>query len=354
MRVQADEIRRWIRADFDVELASMEPVGLGSDTAAMLWRGFARDGTVYAIKWTTGGSTAGYAISSHLAGLGIGGIVAPAHTVDGRPWSQRGGRPLVVTPWLSGDRAVEHRMDQQQWTSYGALLARIHAAPRPEDPLPAEDYTHHEVTSATSAVDRELRTHRARDHIVQDLATQWQAGLGGRIRWLLDCADELAAQLRAEPPPQVLCHGDPHLGNVLLVDGRPWLLDWDDAMLAPPERDLVLLKGGMGGYGPQDPHEQVWFEMGYGSADVDPVVLAYYRCTRAVEDVVYFAQDILDLDRRPAERADLMEIIRGVAGPTGLVRCAVSSLRGLGRRPRALRPMNLFALPGLSRQDPDK
>jgi spectinomycin phosphotransferase len=353
--VQADEICWWIRVDFDVELASMEPVDLGSDTAAMLWRGVARDGTVYAIKWTAGGSTAGSAISSHLAGLGIGGIVAPAHTADGRPWSQRGGRRLLVTPWLSGDRAVEHRMDQQQWTSYGALLARIHAAPRPEDPLPAEDYTHREVTSATSAVDRKLRTHRARDHIVQELAKSWRAGLGGRIRWLLDCADELAAQLRAEPPPQVLCHGDPHLGNVLLVDGRPWLLDWDDAMLAPPERDLVLLKGGMGGYGPQDPHEQVWFEMGYGSADVDPVVLAYYRCTRAVEDVVYFAQDILDLDRRPAERADLMEIIRSVAGPRGLVRCAISSLRGLGRLPgRGAPPMSLFALPGLSRQDPDK
>jgi spectinomycin phosphotransferase len=321
----------------------------------MLWRGFARDGTVYAIKWTTGGSTAGYAISSHLAGLGIGGIVAPAHTVDGRPWSQRGGRPLVVTPWLSGDRAVEHRMDQQQWTSYGALLARIHAAPRPEDPLPAEDYTHHGVISATSAVDRELRTRRARDHIVREIAKSWQAGLGSQIRTLLTSAAELAAQLRADPPPQALCHGDPHLGNVLLVDGRPWLLDWDDAILAPPERDLVLLKGGMDAFGPETGDEQAWFEEGYGSADVDPVVLAYFRCTRAVEDVVYFAEDILDLDRPPAERADLMEIIRSVAGPRGLVRCAISSLRELDRGPgRGAPPMSLFALPGLFRQDPDK
>ena len=300
MTVQVDQVRGWVRADFDVELASLEPVDLGADTAATLWRGVARGGTVYAVKWTAGGTGAGSAISSHLAGLGIGGIVAPAHTVDGMPWSRRGGRRLLVTPWLSGERAVEQRMDHQQWTCYGALLARIHTACPPTDPLPAEDYTHHEITSATSAIDRELRTHRARDHIVQELAKSWQAGLGGLIRWLLDCADELAAQLRAEPPPQVLCHGDPHLGNVLLVDGRPWLLDWDDAMLAPPERDLVRLKSGLGGYGPQDLDEQVWFEVGYGSADVDPVVLAYYRCTRAVEDIVYFAQDILNLDRRPS------------------------------------------------------
>lgn len=216
---------------------------------------------------------------------------------------------------------------------------------RPREPLPAEDYTHHEVTSATHAVNRELHTPRARDDIVQELAKYWQAGLGRRILALLACADRLAAQLRAEPPPHVLCHGDPHLGNVLIVDASPWLLDWDDAMLAPPERDLVLLKGGMGAFGPDNRHEQAWFEGGYGSADVDPVVLTYYRCTRAVEDVVYFAQDVLDVDRQPAERGDFMDIIRGVAGPTGLVRCAMSSLRRLDCRPSVRRTADESARP---------
>ena len=296
MTVQVDQVRVWVRADFDVDLVSMEPVDLGTDTAATLWRGVAQDGSVLAIKWTAGGSTAGPVVSSHLASLGIGNIVAPAHTVDGRLWSHRGGRRLLVAPWLSGDRAVKHRMDHDQWKAYGAVLARIHAAPRPKDPLPAEDYTHRKVAVATHAVNRELRIRRARDHIVQDLATCWQLGLGSRILWLLTCADRLAAQLRAEPPSHVMCHGDPHLGNVLLMDRTPWLLDWDDAMLAPPERDLVLLTGGMGAFGPQGRDQQAWFDVGYGSADVDPVVLAYYRCTRAVEDVVYFARDILDVD----------------------------------------------------------
>jgi spectinomycin phosphotransferase len=348
MTVQIDQVRGWVRADFAVELVSMEPVHLGTDTAATLWRGVAQDGSVLAIKWTAGGSAAGPVVSSHLASLGIDHIVAPAHTVDGRLWSQRGGRRLLLTPWLSGDRAVKHRMDQEQWTAYGALLARIHAAPRPKDPLPTEDYTHHKVAAATHAVNSELRIHRAGDHIVRDLAKCWQLGLGARILWLLACADRLAARLRAEPPPHVLCHGDPHLGNVLLMDGTPWLLDWDDAMLAPRERDLVLLKGGMGAFGPQNRDEQAWFDVGHGAADVDPVVLAYYRCTRAIEDVVYFAQDILDVDRLPAERADLMEIIRGVAGPTGLVRYAVSSLRGLGFSQSTRRPTDEPARPARS------
>lgn len=331
--MQVDQVRQWVRVDFAVELDSMEPVDLGTDTAATLWRAAARDGTVLAVKWTAGGSTAGPVVSSHLDRLGIGGIVAPARTVRGEPWSHRGGRRLVVTPWVSGHRPVRRRMDQRQWTTYGALLAHIHAAPPPAQALPAEDYDHHKVTSATYAVDRELRNYRGRDHTVHELASRWRDGLGGQIRRLLASADELAAQLRAEPPPHVLCHGDPHLGNVLLVDGSPWLLDWDDAMLAPRERDLVLLKGGMGGFGTDNPDEQAWFDAGYGSGDVDPALLAYYRCTRAIEDVVYFAQDILDPDRPPADRTDRMEIIRGVAGPMGLVGRALASWCELGRKP---------------------
>jgi spectinomycin phosphotransferase len=213
-------------------------------------------------------------------------------------------------------------MTQRQWNSFGNLLAQVHAAPLPvtlDDHLPEEDFSHATLPSVTQAVDRGLRSDViSADETVQALAKEWRAGLADRIHVLLAAADDLGCRLRAESPRHVLCHGDPHVGNVLLVDGTPWLLDWDDAMLAPKERDLVLLKGGMGGYGPANPTEQAWFDDGYGSAAVDPVLLTYYRCTRAVEDVVDFAHQILDVDRRPggARRAPGENSRRrGPAGP---------------------------------------
>jgi spectinomycin phosphotransferase len=44
----------------------------------------------------------------------------------------------------------------------------------------------------------------------------------------------------------VLCHGDPHLGN-LLHEGADVvsLVDWDDVVLAPRERDIMFLRGGV-------------------------------------------------------------------------------------------------------------
>ncbi len=65
-----------------------------------------------------------------------------------------------------------------------------------------------------------------------------------------------------------------------------WLIDWDDAVLAPCERDLMfILDGGVLANAAVSSQEQAWFFDGYGAFDVDSARLAYYRCTRALVDV---------------------------------------------------------------------
>ncbi|WP_133904306.1 phosphotransferase enzyme family protein [Actinophytocola oryzae] len=47
---------------------------------------------------------------------------------------------------------------------------------------------------------------------------------------------ELAATV--DPSRLVLTHGEPHPGNTMLTAGGWRLIDWDTALIAPPERDL--------------------------------------------------------------------------------------------------------------------
>jgi spectinomycin phosphotransferase len=49
---------------------------------------------------------------------------------------------------------------------------------------------------------------------------------------------DLVAGVRADPPPLVLTHGEPHPGNTMRADGRWLLIDWETALVAPPERDV--------------------------------------------------------------------------------------------------------------------
>jgi hypothetical protein len=56
----------------------------------------------------------------------------------------------------------------------------------------------------------------------------------------------LVAAARQRPGRDVLTHGEPHPGNAMLTSGGWRLIDWDTALVAPPERDLWALDPGDG------------------------------------------------------------------------------------------------------------
>ncbi len=53
--------------------------------------------------------------------------------------------------------------------------------------------------------------------------------------------DQLAAAAAERPERMVLTHGEPHAGNTITTDDGVVLIDWDTALIAPPERDLWSL-----------------------------------------------------------------------------------------------------------------
>ena len=70
------------------------------------------------------------------------------------------------------------------------------------------------------------------------------------------------------------------------------IVDWDDPVLAPKERDLMFVGAGIGGAWNRD-DEAAAFYRGYGPVAVDAEAIAYYRCDRIVEDVAVFCDQIL-------------------------------------------------------------
>ena len=111
----------------------------------------------------------------------------------------------------------------------------------------------------------------------------------------------------------VLCHADMHTWNVLLDSGgQIWLVDWDETILAPKERDLMFVIGGIG----RDlvsPHETERFLQGYKNTAIDADALCYYRYAWAVQDMgayaeeVFLAPDLSAQSRRAAAR-DFMSL----------------------------------------------
>jgi len=332
----SDTLRVWVRQDFGVEITTLSAVEHGADEAAQLWRGLGAGGASYAVKLSEGGTPAGLILSAHLAEHRVAGGPRPLTSRTGQPWSERERCRLSVVPWVSGARALEGQMSAAHWTAYGTLLANVHATVVTEAlarSLPREDHTHEQAASAARTLDRSLRLTAqepaaagcAVDSLVRDLAQAWLTA--DHVSTLLEQADSLGRQLQARPAVSVVCHGDPHLGNVLVgPDDHVWLVDWDDSVLAPRERDLIFILGGVLAFAPVTGRQQSWFFEGYGFTDLDPVRLAYYRCVRALEDLAYPAAQIVDVHRfTDREREDALSIVRGVLSPTGLVSLALAS-----------------------------
>lgn len=326
-----DGLRDWVIEDFGIELARMEMVHFGADSDAHLWRGVSPRGDSYAVKLSGGGTAAGLLVSAELVRNGVPGVPPPLRTLDGRLWSARDGRRLSLVPWVSDERAYDGGTTAAHWKAFGELLAGLHWTPITDElarVLPRETHTHEKQAALTRALDQRLRGVTERDDaLAQTVAREWLAA--DLVSTVLEPADALAAQLRRlGQMPYVICHADPHLGNLLLgKEGEVWLIDWDDVILAPRERDLMFVIGGVFGH---PSHEQLrWFFDGYGEVRVDPARLAYYRCVRALEDVADFAAEVLNPE---GDRASALEAVQSGLSPNGLVPLAQSSVRALRSR----------------------
>ena len=126
--------------------------------------------------------------------------------------------------------------------------------------------------------------------------------------------------LQDKSPDFAVCHADIHLANVL-VDAKDKLhvVDWDQPILAPRERDLMFVT--VGGF-MTDLRDERSFFRGYGETEIDPVVMAYYRYERAMQDLAEFADDVFLGDRSDATRQDSINRFMAQFSPGGLVEAA--------------------------------
>ncbi|MGC4760977.1 phosphotransferase enzyme family protein [Micromonospora trifolii] len=334
----ARQVAEQVRTGFGLRLSTMESVAFGADEHARLWLAQTADGGRYAVKLSGGGTPAGLVVTAYLAEQGVPGIAAPLRAADGLLFVDHDGRRLSVVPWVSDQRALDGPMTGAHWRAYGEVLAAVHAVPVTDELsrlLPAGGAAYPSIVTATRAMAVRLRDPAPADladPLVAELAGVWTAA-ADRLGVLIREVEGRAVDQRDRPGPAVVCHGDPHLGNLLLgADGQVWLVDWDDAVLAPPECDLMFVLGGVLAFAPITAEQQQAVLAGYGRTDVDPVRLAWFLAVRALDDVSDWTRQALDLDADGADRDRAARIVRGLVSPVGLVSLADAAVRGLDPR----------------------
>jgi spectinomycin phosphotransferase len=222
----------------------------------------------------------------------------------GALWANLDGFKLVVYPFIEGHDGYAVPLSEGGWVEFGKAVRMIH-----ETQLPG-DLSNRIRREAYSPQWRDLLggylAHLHQIPLSDPLSEELAAYLDARkekILALLERAGELALVLQGRSHTPVLCHSDLHAGNLLIApSGAFYIVDWDEPIFAPKERDLMFPgSANLGRWRPPE-EEETLFYRGYGPTRLDPHALAYYRTERIVADLAVECEIIFKVKESRQDR----------------------------------------------------
>ena len=225
---------------------------------------------------------AAFLTASALRDSGAAFVVAPVKTIGGDVLRPIGNRyAAALYPFIAGhvhdfgDTFPAAERDQVL-----RLIGALHTSPAVlwENAM-VEDFALAQRDEIARALDEVSAPWETGPY--GERARSWFELRANRIEHILGERDRLAEQARGRPERMVLTHGEPHPGNLIETSDGWLLVDWDTALVAPPERDLWHLQGG----------ESIGFDAytSVAERDVVPAMLDLYRLTWELDDIASLA-----------------------------------------------------------------
>ncbi|WP_274648797.1 phosphotransferase enzyme family protein [Paenibacillus humicola] len=283
-KISTEHLRSRIQEQYLLRLIQLEFLPLGFDFQAGVFRAVSDQDAAYLIKVTSRPLyEPGCLVPRYLNDQGIDCVVAPVPTASGSLWIQVEGWTVMVYPFICGESSFTELSDGQ-WEKTGAVFKRIHRIALPaagfesirKETFNPKEYARrvrdfedvHAHSIGKSAVERKLRAvwmaHRTTIHTV------------------VTGMEKLGNALQKQKLTYVICHADLHPANLIRRDNEVFVIDWDEIMLAPKERDFIFVA---------QPEAHPFFA-GYGDAEMDWPALTYYLLERVIQDLIECAQDV--------------------------------------------------------------
>jgi spectinomycin phosphotransferase len=322
-----DKIITCLLTEYALRASQIAFLPLGADQNTVVYRVITDDETPYFLKLRRGVfDETSVALPGFLHDQGIRHIIAPLTTQAGQLWASLDDYTVIVYPFINGRDGYDVDLSDRHWIEFGAALKRIHTANVP--------------SSITSLIPRESYSAQWRDLVRMFLAridaetfddpvaaqtAEFLQSKRDEILALVERTERLAEKLQAQPLDGVVCHSDLHAGNIFMDgDGALYIVDWDNPIIAPKERDLMFAGGGQFGNARTAREEEALFYRGYGPTSIDPVALAYYRYERIVEDIAVECQLIFST-AGDEDRERELRFMRSNFEPDGVLAIAYAS-----------------------------
>lgn len=333
--VSAETIIACLREHYGLRVRQVTFLPIGADANAAVYRVEEEDGTPYFLKLKWGDfDEVGVAVPAFLHAQGIHEVMAALPTTFHQLWASAHGFKWLLYPFIEGRDGYEVALSAAQWVALGRSLQAVHATVLPPELsrlVPRENYSPR-WRDVVLAFDRTAESEAYEDPIAARLAAFWLTKRSD-IRAMVSRAERLGQALRQREDTFVLCHADLHPGNVLLgAHDELAIVDWDNPIFAPKERDLMCLDGGVSDVW-NDAREDALFYEGYGPADLDPLALSYYRYERIIADLATFGAQIVGVQGSEEEREWGLRMVQGSFLPGEVVAVAHQTYQQIPEQP---------------------
>jgi spectinomycin phosphotransferase len=292
-----------LQEQYGLHVAELTFLPLGADMGTATYHAATDQGETYFLKLRKGFEEITVTVPLFLKSQGMQEIIAPFETRSKRAWADFNEYKMILYPFIDGTDGFHLALSDRQKRNLGAALKKIHGIQIPlelQKLLPRETlspYWRERLTAFQAQV--------AKDKFVESTASKLAEFMNTKrseIDRLVERVEDLASKLRSKPLQLVLCHSDIHGGNVLISkNDELYIVDWDNPILAPKERDLMFIGGGIDEIWKTEREEAIFYE-GYGNTEINKVALAYYRYERVIEDLAVICEQLLLTDEGGADR----------------------------------------------------
>ncbi len=292
-----------LQEEYGLCVAELTFLPIGADSRTAVYRVVTDDGTAYFLKLRKNFDEVVVRVPIFLKDSGIQEILVPFETKSKQGWADFGEYKIILYPFIEGKDGFEMELTDPHRRILGAAFKGIHTA---QIPAELRELIKKETFSLGWREDMmsyqaQVETKTFSDPTAAKLA-KFISSKQNEITHLVERAEEIALELQSKTLELVLCHSDIHGGNILISNtGELYIVDWDDPILAPKERDLMFIGGGIDEIWKSKREEAVFYE-GYGKTEINLSALAYYRYERVIEDLVVICEQLLLTDEGGADR----------------------------------------------------
>ena len=323
-----DKIIACVLDEYGLQADHFKFLPLGADQNTAVYRLISGNQAAYFVKLRRGRfEEISVTLPEFFHSQGILQIISPLPTTTRRLWADLEDFKVFLYPFVNGRNGYEAPLSDHQWITFGKTLKRIHTTTVPPEILGRIQIEAYPPQARMTV--RRLLENIDDDSVNDPVATELITFLHLKLPEILDLvrrSEKLARMLQSRSRQLIICHSDLHAGNLLvdMVDNL-YIVDWDNPILAPKERDLMFVGGGQFGAGRTPQQEEALFYQGYGPTQIDPIALAYYRYERIVQDIAAFCEQILMTNEGGDDREQSLSYLKSNFLPNNTIEIAYQS-----------------------------